>query len=249
VSEIRRGFKCKKDVLKELQKEYDEIVIKQYHGDFLGTLKNFDLLAENSLRGILIGYYSNQRSRDQAWKTCKGSLYKYAVFRYIQSIIESNNQLKEKIMILMGDEALTSYGDQVVIRNCNDIFPDVDMLIVEKETSSVIAILSCKTSLRERLTETAFWKRELERMRDTSDIKLVFITTDKDSELKTETNRYILLHVIDCTFITDPNKYYELVESYRREYGIRDDFDELLMRVKLIDEMEDFTNQLINENR
>ena len=249
MSEMRRGFKCKKDVLKELQKGYDEIVVMQYHGDFLEALKNFDLLAENSLRGILIGYYPNQRSRDQAWKTCKGSLYEYAVFRYIQSLIENDNQLKEKIMILMGDEALISYGEQVVIRNWNDIFPDVDMLIVDRETGSVIAILSCKTSLRERLTETAFWKRELERTRDMSDIKLVFITTDKDSELKTETNRYILLHVIDYTFITDPNKYHELVESYRRKYGMRDDFDELLMRVKPIDEMEDFINHLITETK
>jgi len=84
---------------------------------------------------------------------------------------------------------------------------DVDILIIEKYTNSVIAILLYKTSLRERLTETAFWKRELEKTRDMREIKLIFVTTDKDNELRTETNRYILLHVIDYTFITDPKKY------------------------------------------
>jgi len=78
-----------------------------------------------------------------------------------------------------------------------------------------------------------------------TNIKLVFVTTDKDNELRTETNRYILLHVVDYTFITDPNKYYELVNVYERKYGSREDFNQLLMRVKFIDEIEDLMHLLI----
>lgn len=78
-----------------------------------------------------------------------------------------------------------------------------------------------------------------------TNIKLVFVTTDKDNELRTETNRYILLHVVDYTFITDPNKYYELINAYERKYGSREDFNQLLMRVKFIDEIEDFMHLLI----
>ncbi len=199
---MRRGFKCKKEVLENLKRNYDQIVVNRYNQSFLEALKNFDSIAENNLRSILREYYSNQRSRDQAWRTCKGSLYEYAVFRYIQNIIKNNEMLKDKIMVIMGDEALISHKDQIVIRNWCDIFPDVDILVIEKETNLVIAILSCKTSLRERLTETAFWKRELEKTRDMTDTKLVFVTTDKDNELRIETNRYILLHVVDYTFIT-----------------------------------------------
>lgn len=243
---MRRGFKCKKEVLEALKQGYDSIVRSGFQGNFLDALKNFDSLAENSLRGILIRYYPNQRSRDQAWKTCKGSLYEYAVFRYIQNIVENDDILRDKIIVMMGDEALISHKDQIVIRNWCDIFPDVDILIIEKETNSVIAILSCKTSLRERLTETAFWKRELEKKRDMTEIKLVLVTTDKDNELRTETNRYILLHVVDYTFITDPEKYSELVEAYIKKYGNRDDFHELLMRIKFIDGIEDFMHNLLN---
>ncbi|MDL1973014.1 MAG: BsaWI family type II restriction enzyme [Deltaproteobacteria bacterium] len=241
---MRRGFKCKKEVLEELKRNYDQIIINGYHGNFLEALKNFDLIAENNLRSTLRTHYSNQRSRDQAWKTCKGSLYEYAVFRYIQNIIENNRKLKDKIMVMMGDDASISHRNQIVIRNWSDIFPDVDILIIEKDTNLVIVILSCKTSLRERLTETAFWKRELEK---TQDIKLVFVTTDKDNELRTETNRYILLHVVDYTFITDPDKYDELIDAYKRKYGKRKDFNQLLIRVRFIDKIEDFIHYLLNK--
>jgi type II restriction enzyme len=243
---MRRGFKCKNEVFDALKRSYDQIVINRYQGNFLEALKIFDSIAEGDLRFVLMKYYPSQRSRDQAWRTCKGSLYEYAVFRYVQDIVENNEELNDKIVVVMGDEALITHRDQIVVRNWCDIFPDVDILIIEKVTNLVIAILSCKTSLRERLTETAFWKRELEKKRDMTDIKLVFITTDKDNELRTETNRYILLHVIDYTFITDPDKYAELINAYKRKYGEREDFDQLLRRVKFIDEIEDFLHHLIN---
>jgi len=246
VIKVRRGFKCKKEVLEVLKQGYDDIVMRRFQGNFLEALKNFDSLAENSLRNILRGYYPNQRSRDQAWKTCKGSLYEYAVFKYIQNIVKNDKMLKDKIIVMMGDEALILHKDQIVIRNWCDIFPDVDILIIEKKTNSVIAILSCKTSLRERLTETAFWKRELEKRRNMTEIKLVFVTTDKDNELRTETNRYILLHVVDYTFITDPEKYDRLIGAYEKKYGNRDDFHKLLKRIKFIDEIEEFIHHLLN---
>lgn len=241
---MKRGFRCRKELLEMLKRSYDEIVLDRYEGKFSDALKNFDMLVEDSLRKILITFYPKERSRDQAWKTCKGSLYEYAVFRYIQNVIESNKELRDRMEVAMGDEIMMSYKDQLVIRNWNEIFPDADVLLIRKETNSVVAILSCKTSLRERLTETAFWKRELEKAKDSREIKLVFVTTDKDNELRVDVNRYILLHVIDYTFITDPNKYHELIRIYERRYGDRKDFDRLLEKVKPIDEIESFLKSI-----
>jgi len=246
IIKIRKGFKCKKEILEKLKECYNSIVRNKFRGSFLDALKNFDSLAEKELRKILINYYSNQRSQDQAWKTCKGSLYEYAVFKYIQNVVEKDKKLKNKIIAIMGEEALNAYKDQIVIKNWCDIFPDVDILVIEKQTNSVIAILSCKPSLRERLTETAFWKRELEKKRSTKKIKLVFITTDKDNELRTETNRYVLLHVVDHTFITDPKKYNELIEAYKKKYGDRDDFYKLLIKIEFIDKIKGFIELLLN---
>ncbi len=245
---MRRGFKCRKDVLLRLKQAYENIVKNIYLGDFLEALKNFDEVSEKQLRDILSSYYPNERSRNQAWKTCKGSLYEYAVFRYVQHVIEDDANLKDKIRVEMGDDVIDYHKDQVVIKNWSDIFPDVDILLVSKETKHVLAIISCKTSLRERLTETAFWKRELEQTKGMKEMKLVFVTTDKDNELKTETNRYILLHVVDYTFITNPEKYDELIRVYKKKYGHRPDFRELINKVKQIDKMKEFLYTLIKSH-
>jgi len=237
-----RGFRCKREVIESLKIEYDKIASKEFSNDYLEILKKFDQIAENKLRRVLDPYYDSPRSRDQAWKTCKGALYEYAVFRYVDHVIKSDKNLNMRFSALIGEDILR-LKDQFVIRNWSDIFPDVDILIVEGD--QVRVIVSCKTSLRERLTETAFWKRELERNESTRSIKLIFVTTDKDNELQQDVNRYILLHVLDCTFITDPQKYISLIKYYRQKYGSRRDFNKLMSKIKFIEDFKDF---LINLN-
>jgi len=235
---MRRGFKPKEEVLALLKDKYDEIVSKVYNGNYLDAVQNFDELAENKLRATLQLFYNKPRSRDQAWRTCKGSLYEYAVFKVLNQKLTEDPVLNRKFMAVMGDEALFRYKEQVAIKNWSEILPDADILIVEK--SFVKAIISCKTSLRERLTETAFWKRELEKSYNTKHIKLVFVTTDKDDELRIDANRYILLHVIDCTFVTHPQKYKQLIEVYKEKYGNKQDFTRLISKVKSITDIKDF---------
>ena len=242
---MRRGFKCRKIVLEELKRQYEHVVKSIYRGNLLESLKNFDSISEKDLRPLLGKYYPNQKSLNQAWKTCKGSLYEYAAYRYIENIVKNDKKLKDMFEVVMGDDVLNYYKDQIVIRNWSDIFPDVDILLINKKRSLVTAIISCKTSLRERLTETAFWKRELEKTKTAQDLKFLFITTDKDNELGTETNRYILLYVIDYAFITNMEKYNELIKAYKKKYGERDDFSHLLAKVRFIDEIKEVFEDFI----
>jgi hypothetical protein len=76
----------------------------------------------------------------------------------------------------------------------------------------------------------------------------VFITTDKDRELRTDTNRYILLHVVDYTFITDPKRYAELIEAYKKKYGEKENFEDLIGKIKSIDVVKQFLYALLKEN-
>ena len=241
---MKRGFRCKYTILEKLENEYNKLVREKFEGNYLTPLQKFDSIAENKLRCLLNSFYDNSRSLDQAWKTCKGSLYEFAVFKFIEQIISKDPNLKSRFKVVMGDETLALHREQIVIKNWCEILPDVDIIIVEKEIDSVKVVISCKTSLRERLTETAFWKRELEKNENTRDIKLAFVTTDKDNELKIDTNRYILLHVIDCTFITDPQKYKNLIESYKKKYGNREDYNVLAEKVCSIEGMESFLKKL-----
>ncbi|MEM0302483.1 MAG: BsaWI family type II restriction enzyme [Archaeoglobaceae archaeon] len=162
----------------------------------------------------------------------------------MNQVIQNDTNLRDRFEIATGDEALAQYREQIAIKNWNEILPDADILVLRKETKRVKAIISCKTSLRERLTETAFWKRELEKSDRTENTKIIFITPDKDEELKTETNRYILLHVIDCTFITDPQKFNALIKHYKKKYGLREDFSKLTSKIKSIDKIKEFLETL-----
>lgn len=234
---MRRGVKCKKEIIEEIKAKYDEIVKNEYGGKYTKALENFDNIAENRLRSVLDFFYDNPKSRNQAWKSCKGEFYEYAVFKALNQIISQKEKLLEKFEILEGDKALPQHREEIAIKNWSEIFPDVDILVIEKKARNVKAVISCKTSLRERLTETAFWKRELERNPHTKDIKLLFVTTDKDNELRIDTNRYIILHVMDCTFVTDPNKYRQLIQAYKQKYGDRKDFNTLLLKIREFSEI------------
>lgn len=241
---LRRGFKCKQELIKLLKENYCSIVEREYNEDYIFALTRFDEISENRLRNLLLNFYDNPKSRNQAWRSCKGELYEYAVFKALNQVISHNKKLSKKLDILIGDEALLQHKDKIVIKNWSEIYPDVDILVIEKQTGNVKAIISCKTSLRERLTETAFWKRELERRESTKNVKLLFVTTDKDNELKIDTNRYIILHVIDCTFVTNPEKYKQLIKAYEEKYGERKDFKILLSKVRKFSEIAEYLENL-----
>ncbi|MGB9729366.1 MAG: BsaWI family type II restriction enzyme [Thermoprotei archaeon] len=172
---------CKSEIYNILTRFYDKIASLNYENNYLDALKHFDQIAEERLREKLEQFYVNQRSRDQAWRSCKGSLYEYAVLKYIQQIINLSNTFR-----ILSSNELSNYKNQIIIRNWTEILPDIDLILLKQE--NIKAMISCKTSLRERLTETAFWKRELEKQGST--IKLILITIDKDNELKQDNNYY-----------------------------------------------------------
>ena len=229
-----------------LKKEYTNLVEKKFKGEFVQALQNFNTITENELRKRLNSFYKNSRSRDQAWKGYKGMLYEFAVFESIKQVIASEKELSLQIDVISGSNISKEYRDQVFIKNWVDILPDVDIVIIQKLRKIVKAIVSCKTSLRERLTETAFWKRELERNDKTRNIKVILVTTDKDEELRIDTNRYILLHVIDYTLVTDMEKYRKLIRIYQEKYGNRRDFNELISKVKPITCLKEVLYDLID---
>jgi type II restriction enzyme len=61
--------------------------------------------------------------------------------------------------------------------------PDVDLIIYEPKTSKIIAVLSIKVTLRERIAQTGYWKLKLLADNATKHIKVYFITPDEDGTL------------------------------------------------------------------
>lgn len=64
--------------------------------------------------------------------------------------------------------------------------PDVDIVIFNPETCKVVAVLSSKVTLRERIAQTGYWKLKLASDQITRHIKVYFITPDEDGTLTTK---------------------------------------------------------------
>ena len=63
--------------------------------------------------------------------------------------------------------------------------PDTDLVIYNPKTRKVIALISSKVTLRERISQTGYWKMKLQSQSLTKHIKLYFITPDEDGTLTT----------------------------------------------------------------
>ena len=61
--------------------------------------------------------------------------------------------------------------------------PDVDLIIYNLKTSKVVAVLSSKVTLRERIAQTGYWKMKLASDKATKHIKVYFVTPDEDGTL------------------------------------------------------------------
>ena len=61
--------------------------------------------------------------------------------------------------------------------------PDVDIVVYNPKDSGVIAVISSKVTLRERIAQTGYWKLKLLESETTEHIKVYFITPDEDGTL------------------------------------------------------------------
>ena len=84
--------------------------------------------------------------------------------------------LSEKLSLVKRN-CLIDYGEF----GCH--LPDVDLIIYHPETSKVIAVLSSKVTLRERIAQTAYWKAKLFADKATQHIQVYLITLDEDKTL------------------------------------------------------------------
>lgn len=62
-------------------------------------------------------------------------------------------------------------------------FPDLDIIIYDPNTYKVVAGISSKVTLRERIAQTGYWKIKLSKDEVTKHVKVFFITPDEDGTL------------------------------------------------------------------
>ena len=128
---------------------------------------------------------------EQSWRAFKGKNYEKLVLHIIKKEVESlglkivdGNRLERTLSRNLPLELnrvkrnlLIDYGEFGLH------LPDVDLIIYEPETCRIVAVISSKITLRERIAQTGYWKIKLSDDDLTKHIKVFFITPDEDDTL------------------------------------------------------------------
>jgi len=134
------------------------------------------------------------KDHEQSWRAFKGKNFEKLIIYIIKDEVESlglkvvegntlertNSRNLSKELSQVKRNLLIDYGE------FGSHLPDVDIIIYDPKTLKVIAVISSKITLRERIAQTGYWKLKLMQDEVTKHIKVFFITPDEDGTLKTK---------------------------------------------------------------
>jgi len=131
------------------------------------------------------------KDHEQSWRAFKGKNLEKLVAYIIKDEVErlglkvvdgnklektnSNNLSRELNQVKRN--LLVDYGE------FGAHLPDVDIIIYNPRNCEIIAVISSKVTLRERIAQTGYWKIKLSQDKITRHIKVFFITPDEDKTL------------------------------------------------------------------
>ncbi len=128
---------------------------------------------------------------EQSWRAFKGKnlekLIEYIITDEIQSlglkVINGNALERTEGKNLSEELGKVKRNLQVDYGEYGSHLPDVDLIIFDPKTTKIVAVLSSKVTLRERIAQTGYWKVKLAADKVTKHIKVYFITPDEDGTL------------------------------------------------------------------
>lgn len=134
---------------------------------------------------------TQNKDHEQSWRAFKGKNLEKLVIYIIKDEVEKlglkvieGNVLERKKGINLSSELnkvkrnlLVDFGE------FGAHLPDVDIIIYNPNNFEIIAVISSKVTLRERIAQTGYWKIKLSQDIITKHIKVFFITPDEDKTL------------------------------------------------------------------
>ncbi len=184
-----------------------------------------------------------QGDHEQSWRAFKGKnlekLIAYIIKDEIESLglklVEGNTLERTRSENLSRELSMVKKHLSIDYGEFGQHLPDVDIIVYEPETLRVVAIISSKVTLRERIAQTGYWKMKLSRDKATEHIMAYFVTPDEDGTLTirkpTKKGRAIVEIDTDGSYVMSETK----VEESEK--------------VKMFDKFIDDLKELINEQR
>jgi len=132
-----------------------------------------------------------KKDYEQSWKPFKGKnlekLIVYIIKDEVENlglkVVDGNKLEKTKSENLSRELSQVKHNLLVDYGEFGSHLPDVDIIIYNPNAFKVIAVISSKVTLRERIAQTGYWKIKLSKDKVTEHIKVFFITPDEDRTL------------------------------------------------------------------
>jgi type II restriction enzyme len=136
---------------------------------------------------------TEMKDHEQSWRAWKGknleNLILYMIKKEVESLglkLVSGNKLERTRSENLSYE-LSSVKRNLLIDfgEFGSHLPDVDIIVYKPKTYKILAVISSKVTLRERIAQTGYWKIKLSKDAVTKHIKVFFVTPDEDQTLAT----------------------------------------------------------------
>jgi len=132
---------------------------------------------------------------EQSWRAFKGKnlekLIAYIIRDEIESLglklVDGNTLERTKSENLSRELSMVKRNLLIDYGEFGAHLPDVDIIVYEPKTFRIMAAISSKVTLRERIAQTGYWKIKLSRDKATEHIRVYFITPDEDGTLTIKT--------------------------------------------------------------
>ena len=109
--------------------------------------------------------FPGNKDFEQSWRSVKGrgleKLLEFMLRRQLQDLDLELLHAQE-----VGKSLKIDYGEY------GEHYPDVDLVVFQRSRNRILAILSIKASLRERATQTAYWRLKLRDYSLTRNVKV-----------------------------------------------------------------------------
>lgn len=126
---------------------------------------------------------------EQSWRAFKGKNFEKLIQHIITESIEAlgmkviNGNKLERSRNLSLELSQVKRNLAIDYGRFGLHLPDVDIVVYNPKDRKVIALISSKVTLRERIAQTGYWKLKLLESKATEHIKVYFITPDEDGTL------------------------------------------------------------------
>lgn len=133
------------------------------------------------------------KDHEQSWRSFKGKNYEKLVLHIIEREVESlglkivNGNILERTQSKNLSHELNRVKRNLLVDygEFGSHLPDVDLIIYDPKSYRIVAVVSSKITLRERIAQTGYWKIKLSDDEVTKHIKVLFVTPDEDGTLST----------------------------------------------------------------